>query len=473
MHKTTSFRDLNWGLLSQGLNIASGILLLPVVLVCLSKEEIGLWYVFSSLAGLAQLLELGFQPTIARYVAYIYAGAQRLEKSGISSSTANDQMNLLLLGQVFQASKSIYLRITLIVSATLLGACPLYIISLLTPATSWQNVIIAWVLFALGYIANFYYGYYNGFLQGRGDITASNQVIVVTRLILICVGSVLLFCGFGLVGLGLASLLSAVISRVLLHRLFWHNKLPEVSYLKAIPTATYDNNTSSVLWHNALKLGWVFLGAFLITRMNILIASSFLGLAAAANYGLTFQIFITLSALASTLYSVKLPSLNAEQIRGRADKILEMFGQALATSWVFFIVVSLVLILFGNKLLAAIGGHARLLDSKLLIFFAVIMFLEMNQSLCSSYLTTLNEIVFVRAALISGFAIVITSILLVSIFHLGVWGLLLSQGIIQLGYNSWKWPKEAARKMGCSYYYVLHRGFAAIYTFMFLRRTRS
>lgn len=470
VHKKISFRDINWGFSAQFLNIAAGLLLLPVILTCLSLEEVGLWFVFSSLVGLAQLLELGFQPTIARYVAYIYAGVQRLEKVGVSTNRGNEPLNKLLLGQVFVAAKRVYFWITFVVTVILLIGGSVYIASLLTPGMPLESVIIAWTLFSLGFIANFYFGYYNSFLQGRGDITFTNKVIVVSRLIMIFLGSVFLFAGLGLTGLGLASLMSAMISRILLHRLFWNMARPEISYLKSTHLVN-DSQTFDVLWHNALKLGWVYLGAFLITRMNILIASSFLGLAIAASYGLTFQVLITLSALASTLFTIKLPSINSEQIRGRADIMLASIGQSLVVSWILYIFVASVVILYGNYFLEAIGSNSRLLDMSFLMFFSVIMLLEMNHSLCASYLATYNEIPFVRSALLSGFFIFVSSILLTSTFHFGIWGLLISQGVVQLVYNNWKWPKEAAKKMGCSFLHVMNRGVVELYSNLFIKRT--
>ncbi len=456
-HKATSLRDLNWGFLSQGLNMATGLLLLPVVLISLPPEEVGLWFVFSTLGSLAQLLELGFQPTIARYVAYVYGGAQRLEKVGIAPAGGAQPLNKPLLGQVFLEAKRIYRWITLAVSIVLLGGGSTYIISLLSPSIPWQHVIVAWILFSLGFLANFYFGYLNAFVQGRGGITDTNRVVVLSRTIMIAAGSVFLLAGFGLVGLGLASLLSAVTSRLMLRRLFWNEALPETAYLRKALTA-HDLQTSGVLWHNALKLGWVYLGAFLITRMNILIASKFLGLTAAASYGLTMQILSTLVAIASTLFTIRLPTLNAEQIRGPADKTLANFSQSLAVSWALFGVAAIIVILFGNSILALIGSHTQILDTIPLVFFFAIMLLEMNHSLCASYLTTYNEIPFVTPALLSGFFIVVSSVLLISVAHLGVWGLLLSQGIVQLAYNNWKWPMEAAKKMGCSFFKIAATG---------------
>jgi hypothetical protein len=69
----------------------------------------------------------------------------------------------------------------------------------------------------------------------------------------------------------------------------------------------------------------------------------------------------------------------------------------------------------------------------------------------------------VRAALLSGFGIVIVSITLVTVLHFGVWGLVLSQGIVQLAYNNWKWPIDAAKRMQHSFAYIMTNGFKALW----------
>ena len=433
-----------------------------MILRYLLPEEVGLWFVFMSLAGLAQLLELGFQPTIARNVAYVYAGAQKLDAHGCIPTTEHAPLNIELLQQLFVAARKIYLGVSLAALAVLAVIGSAYISTLLTPNVPLAHIIPAWLAFALGYVVNFYYGYFNGFLQGRGDVTSANQVVVASRMILIILASLLLAGGLGLVGVGIASLISSVIGRILARRLFWHGGGAETAALKSAKT-TEHNSLISILWPNAKKLGLVFLGSFLITRANVLIASSFLGLAEAANYGLTFQIIVTFTTLSAVVFNLNMPHLSGDQVRGRHEKILEKFGRSLAAGWLVYMVGAAILFLFGSTLLALIGSRTHLLETNLLSLLAVIMFLEMNHSLCSGYLTTFNEIPFVRAALASGIGIVTVSVLTVSVFHFGVWGLVLSQGVIQLAYNNWKWPMEAARRMSHSFAYVVTSGFKGLW----------
>ena len=42
-------------------------------------EELGLWYVFLSLQGIAALFDLGFSPAVTRAAGYIWAGATETE----------------------------------------------------------------------------------------------------------------------------------------------------------------------------------------------------------------------------------------------------------------------------------------------------------------------------------------------------------------------------------------------------------
>ena len=114
-------------------------------------------------------------------------------------------------------------------------------------------------------------------------------------------------------------------------------------------------------------------------------------------------------------------------------------------------------------MLEMIGSRTHLLSPSLMFVFAVVMFLEMNHSLCATYLTTYNEIPFVRAALVSGLGIMIISIVLITVLHSGVWGLVLSQGVVQAAYNNWRWPTEAAKKMQHSFAYVITNGFKGLW----------
>lgn len=78
----TGKKDVLWNYISTFMSMASNFLLIPLLLVFLSNEEIGLWYVFVTIAGFAQLLEFGFTYTLARNLLFCLSGVRKLSKQG-------------------------------------------------------------------------------------------------------------------------------------------------------------------------------------------------------------------------------------------------------------------------------------------------------------------------------------------------------------------------------------------------------
>ena len=450
-----SHRDLFWGYAAQGLNVGLGLIMLPFVLHYMSTVEVGLWFVFITLASLAQLLELGFQPTISRNTAYIYAGAQKLSSFGLLEHERGE-LNVALLSDLVAASRWIYRYIAFFVAALLLVGGTLYISRLLTPAQDSTEVFAGWFTFVIGNIINFYYGYLNALLQGRGDVTAANKVIIASRSIQILVGAIMVALGFGLLGLGVASLLSTIVSRILAVRYVYSRLNPEMNGLTESPDG--GKNLAKILWHNASRFGVVLLGVFLIWRANILVASSVLGLEDAATYGMAIQIFFLLNTIATVPFNLSLPKMNGLRAQGKQKQVYRLFSTLLVTTLLIYLCSSLIVLFLGNYLLSAIGSSTQLPDNLVLLGMVMIFMLEINHGTCANFITTGNQIPFVRSSVLTGGCIVLCSILLAPTF--GIAGLVISQGIVQIAYNNWKWPKEVGRMFNLSYLKIIKDGFA-------------
>lgn len=446
-----------WGYLAQALNIGAGLILLPVILKYLPAAEVGLWFVFITLVGLAQLLEFGFNPTISRNTSYIYAGAVALQRDGLPIHDANiTTVNLDLLASLLSTARKVYRVVSLLAAALLLIAGSIYIATLIpdeTPGTS--TLILAWITFASGYVITLYYGYINGMLHGRGDVTQSNKVIVATRGLLILLGSYALIAGHGLLGLGIASLLSSGIGRIIAMRYFFSDAYPEMRKVR-FGLKKKNDDLTHLLWHNASKLGAVQIGSFLIQRGNILIASSALGLAAAASYSMTVTILTVLMTVSSVLCQIQLPRLNAMQSRNERSTLIAIYGQIQLSAWAVFSLGLIFLVLLGDIMLGFVGSDTKLIPWPMLLTFGLIYLFELNHSIAATYLTTINKVPFVNAALISGISIAVLAILLADSF--GIIGLIIAQGVVQLAYNNWKWPIEAQRNLQSSFLETIKKG---------------
>lgn len=452
--------DVLWGYLAQLMNLAGGILLLPLLVLHLSSEELGLWFVFLTLVSLAQLIEQGLQPTLARSAAYVYSGIDDLNSEGLRTAISGSEVNFSLLGRLVYAGRQAYRVVSGMVALLLFVVGGSYVVHLQGTNHGYiHDALTAWLAYAGGFVISSYFGYYNAFIVGRGDTVQNNKIVVATKGSFVIFGAMAVVLGYGLPGLGFSSVLSCVVSRVLARYYYLsgsHSSDMGKAQNRARPSLM------GTLWPNAWKLSVVQLGAFLIVRANTLVASTFMGLALVASYGLTVQLLLVLSGIASMLVSLQLPRMNAAQVRGDREQLQRAFGLALVSSWLLFGIGALVLAWFGNAALELLGKNIILLDNAALSALIVITFLEMNHSIAAIYLTTLNRVPFASAAVLSGIAIVSLSSLLCGWIGMGVWGLVLSQGIVQLGYNNWKWPVEALKNLQIAPSKLLRLGFAEL-----------
>jgi len=454
--KQATKKDLVWGYIAQGLNVGAGIILLPLVLRFFGPADVGLWFVFLTMAGLAQLLEFGFQPTLVRNVAYVFSGAKSLSKEGFAENASGAEVDEELLSGVYYASKRISRFVAIIAAVVLFVGGTFYILSLLEPSQDAFHSILAWVFFAFGYVINFYFGYLNAFLQGRGDITHSNMVIVVNRSIMLGLGAIAICFGGGLVGLGVASLFSALISRLLAVWLF--NRGLTVKISSKYFSLDVQSQITGALWHNASRLGLVQVGSFLIQRSSILIAASVLGLDMSAAYSMTISILLTLSAVSGVVCQVNMPQMSALQSSGATGKIRPIYGETLILSWLVYVTGFACVVFFLDPLLNVIGSEVTLLPPPELLLLGLVFLLEVNHSIAASYLTTQNKVAFLWPSLLAGAAIVVLSLVMLTYFAPLPWVLVFSQGFVQLMYNNWKWPVEAVKHLGGNFIDLLQSG---------------
>lgn len=436
-------KDILWGYSAQLLNIGIGLLILPLLVIQLSSEELGLWYVFMGMAGLAQLLEFGFQPTIARQISYVYSGAIEIKKTGLPAAEIGS-INIDLLVAVISASRKIYRIIAIVSSMLLIVGGGLYIKSL-SYSGDIVSAYISWVVFALASIVNFYFGYYNGILQGRGDITKVNIVIVISRLVLLAMAAVLLLCDLGLLAMAISTLVASVINRILISRYFYDENNKHLKNLKP------NIDLTNILWGSSWRLGLVQLGAFLIQRGNLFIAATFLGLSTAASYGLTMQVAMLIAAIASQLTNLQLPKMNAMQAVGNRDELIRLYSSSVFTGLFVVIFSFLVLTLFGDDILNLFNSKTNLLSPGLLAIMGLVVLFEVHHGISASYLTTFNHVPFLLASLISGTAVALLSFSLVKWGGYGVVSLIIGQGIVQLCFNNWYWPRVAMNHLAISF----------------------
>ncbi|CDG15881.1 O-unit flippase-like protein [Xenorhabdus doucetiae] len=463
-----SKKDIIIGYTAQLLNVGSGIIILPALLIFLSKEELGLWYIFSAMYGLILLLEVGFQPTISRQSAYICDGAVELRAFDLPEKKSN-YPNIDLFCDLFWASKKIYMSIAILsfFLLSLIGSG--YLISLKIDV-DYSYVITAWLVYSISAIINFYFGYYNGLLLGMGEITNVNMITSVSKFLMVVFTVIFLWCGAELYSVGIASLLSCIINRILISRLF--NKIIRYKFClkNGVDRRRKNSLAMRVVWSGAWRLGLVQLGTFVILKGNQFIAATFIGVDAAGVYGLTSQVLLLIFTVSSLLGYLQLPKMNSLQLNNNLEKLRDVYSLSVLSLWFIFISATVGFYFFGIPILRAINSTSSIIDAPWFFLFAFILLLEANHGISGSYLTTLNKIPFLTANLISGFFVISLSIILVKYYNLGIYGLIMGQGIVQLAFNNWYWPLLARKHLKLTRCNLLYRGFLLMRNISKLKR---
>ncbi len=435
--KTTK-KDIIWNYLAIFFNMGAGVLVLPMILHYLSAEEIGLNYLMLTISSMVALIDFGFSPQIGRNVTYALSGASRIEKEGLQEKP-NREPNYRLLAIVIQAAKYIYRRMSILVLVFMLTLGTWYISYVTHGFKDVNHSLWIWIVFSLSAYLNLYFIYYRSLLTGSGKIYESSVSIILSKLayIVVCAGGILL--GLGLFSVVAANVVSPIVLFLYSHAIFYSKEMKI-----QLPV---DINKGEIreaivgMWYNAKKLGINSLGSFAILKLNLFLVGLFLPLSIVGSFGILTQIVPTLSAVSTALFNSYVPQIASLQVIHDNIEITRKLSIMIVTYWLMMLLGGIATLLLLPPVLQFIGSNAELPSMLVCTLYLFVMSLEGNHSIFATVITTSNKVPFMEAGLISGLFIALFIFLSLKYTSLGLIGVVLAQGLVQIVYNNWKWPK--------------------------------
>lgn len=454
-------RDLIWGYFAQFFSMASGVIVLPLILKLLSPEEIGLNYLMLTIGSLVTLFDFGFAPQFGRNITYIFSGSQKLLREGVDVNNSEKEINYRLLYVMIKTAKYLYARLSLIVFLLLISGGTFYIYKITNGFTTVNNSFVIWILYCVSVYFNMYYAYYSSLLNGKGMVTEYRKALVFSKLLYTLVALLLLLLNFGLISIVIANFITPFVVKLISHKYFFsaelNSKLSEFSVQKK-----EISDLLNILWFNARKLGLVYAGSFAITKIGMFIAGLYLPLETIGSYGLMLQLVSLISVLSTTISTLYQPRLSSLRILNSKTELLREFSYTVVIFKILFIIGSLILIFSGNKILSVFGSATLLPEIPLLALYCLVVFLETNHSLFSSFLVTNNEIPFVKSTLLAGLFITIFTYIFLRFSTYGLVSVIFVPAIVQMLYNNWKWPYEVSVFFKVSYFELNRIGFVTL-----------
>lgn len=461
--------DIAWAYVGNFFRVAANIILLPLVLKFLSDDELGIWYVFGSISQIVVILDFGFAATLSRNISYTWCGVDSLQKENISENINNKETNFEYLKLVLQTCKIIYSVIALIALLFLLTAGLYYINSLDS------SCIIAWIIYSIGVALNMKYCYFTSFLLGVGAIAENNKAAIACKVTQIILSFILLFLGYGLLGISIAYLLSGIVIRICSKFYFdrYENIGTKLRQVQSKVPWSDIKHTFKIIWHNASKDGLVTLANYLNTQANTLICSSVLGLATTGSYGLSVQLTSVVATIAGIPFSSALPKLQEKAVTNDKEG-----GQSLFSGTMVLFVISYVILIGAVVAMLPVIKWLKptlMINVSMFLAIAILGFMNQIYHYNASLISTFNVLPYPKAFIISSIISVVGSYFLARYSSMGVWSLIVSPIVVTIIYNLWKWPSYVLNiyetnlwafcKEGCRY--------AVLYCSSILKKSNS
>lgn len=450
----TKAKDVVWSYLGIFFSYGSSFLLLPFTLVYLDGEILGLWQVFLSIGSFVNILDFGFKPTLARNLVYAWSGAKDLKKNGTNDATG-DSVNAKLFADVVAICKRIYLILALVATIILATAGTVYVISI-SKAIESNVYILAWSVYVLSVFTNLLFSYYGSMLLGVGRVKESNISTVISSSIRIGTSITLLMLGFGIIGMATGYLLGGLSYRIIAKFFFNRNTKGIIDLSNGTIEKKEFRRLFDIVWFNARKDGLVTVSTYLSGHATTLICSAYLSLEDTGIYSITVQLVTALAAVAATFYSANQPALQSALVCDDKDSAKKIMEKVLSLFYIAYCGGVIILVTVGVPILH-IFKPDTMFSIPIILLFSLYEGIYKRHSLYTSFISNSNEVPYCKSYFITSFAGVLVCFA-VLYFTSDLAFMICMLILVQLSYNTWKWPSIALKKLGCSEGSLVKRG---------------
>lgn len=447
----TKRSDVIWNYVGTVVSMASGFVLLPLLMRFLSGDELGLWYVYIAVANLAMLFEFGFTPTFARNIVYVVSGARHLTAAGHDLGSKEDGVDWHLLNTVIRTSKLIYAAIaglTFILLSSIGTVYISYITSDLNDGLHWAS----WVLFCVSIVLNLYFLYSITTLRGYGDVAGENQAKTIAKVSQLIISGLLLILGFGLLGASIGYFVNSVVLRgYSLVRLRQHKKL-EQGRAGDLRPITFDEIRTilATISHLAWRDGLVQLALYVSTQATSILCSLFLTLEQTGTYSVILQLATAASNFAAAYPRSFFPAMQSAYAENDVKQQRYIISTGIVAYWVLYLLGTIGVAVVILPLLPLLKPGTQV-DYALYLMLSLYMALLQQHSICCNYIISMNEIPYLRGYLFAAVFGCSLVAFLCGVVHIGAWGIILGQAISQIIYNNWRWPQYLSHKLDTTY----------------------
>ena len=460
-------KDLLWVYASRFLTLGINILLLPLIMRYLSEDELGLWYVFSSIAQVVNLFDFGFNSTISRHMTYAWSGADRLEKTSVSKEFGSNT-NSSLVSEIIITCRLVYLIISSVALIVMATFGTLYIFKVVHNGMT-KNMLISWIVYMLSVFLNMFYGYWSSLLQGIGAVAERSKMGVFSKSAQIVIATVLILSGLGLLGFVISYFISGIILRIA-GKVYFVKRTRQIEISHKVEKDKIKNCFTAI-WGTAWKDGIVMIAQYLSTQANTLICAYYIDLASTSVYGVMTQVVSVIASVATSYFTAYQAAYSSACLRRDKEEQKKIICVTDFIYKLIFIAGMIALFTVGFPLLYLLRPGMQI-GIAFSIVLCIFYYFFNQKDLFASMIASSNEVPFWPAYVISAVSSFLLSILFVRVFNMGIMGLVTAQLAVNMAYNCWYWPIYMLNKAGIRYFEIYTIGFGYIKAKLDLLRSK-
>ncbi len=435
-----------WG--QFGAKVINLVLVTPLILRIFPAEEVSVWFLFTSIIALANLIDLGFLPTISRMVAFVMGGATDIR--GFRNPDAKvqnlDTPDRDLLRKLVSNSNLIYLvlgvaELTLLATlGTLMLKTPMS--QLADPTRFWY----AWFIICGTGTVVFYGRRFTSILVGMNYVSAANRIQIFAMLGSIISSFIVLYTGGDILALVIVQQLFGVLAVVLARRLL--GKLAPDLVGKGL--FHYDKEIFSAAWAPAWRSAIGILGSVGVTQASGVIFAQFGDSETLASYLLSLRVMTLISQFSQAPFYSKVPVFSRLRAEQNLQELKRQTASAMNKSLLVFVVGVSFTGFLAQFLLGLIESNTSFVSNPIWIAMSFIWYLERHHAMHAQVYSTTNHIPFHIPIIISGSINLAISILAVKTY--GVWAFIGAHFISNLLINNWWNVRISLRSIKSGFY---------------------
>ena len=433
---------VGWSFAVTALRAGGFLLVLPLALRRLSPDELGLWYVFTSIGDFCAFAELGLALILGRSASFFMAGVERLPVHGLDLNPPTAEMrppNLAGLAGLLQLARHVYVRIVGGILLFMLTVGLTIVLSKLRALPGPQTGHwLTYGVFVVATMLSVAGSYWPQFLIGIGQVRQGQRALMFGLVLNYAVAAGCLLLGLGIISLALGQLVLALVN-------FTYARWQALASCPGIRTAPALAINFGDVWPVTWRSLLTSLGANMCCPATLFVCGIILDLATTASYGLSLRLALVAQGLAGAWLMVRQPHIARARAAGDLPLAIALVKGSLPRCALTYAIGAVAIFLLATPMLEWMKSRTPALPAALLAGLLVMVGLDFVVGFHSAVIQTANRFPHLKIYLLSGVATITLAFVAGTAY--GIAGIIAAPIIVQVWCVYWWIPRRAWQEL--------------------------